>query len=320
MLQDKTAALAQDKAKPVKEFIERDLWDVIREILNYGLHIGEGEKSIDLTIGLLLSLSLAMIATTLVLKWLRNLYTRKMEHEDRMKFFSVFKYIRYAIYMVVVLLTVSSAGIDITLLITASAALFVGIGLALQEFFQDIIAGIMILVDKSLHVGDIVEVDGKVGKVFEIKLRSTRALTRDDKVLVIPNHKFMSEVIYNYTQNHRMTRESVQVGVAYGSDVELVTRLLLDAVNTQKGILKNPKPFVQFEDFGDSALIFSVKFFINDSFSDPRIKSDIRYRIDRLFRENSVTIPFPQRDVHFYAHTPLAVRQPGNEKQPGTPG
>ena len=84
-----------------------------------------------------------------------------------MKFISVFKYFRYGIYLVVVLLTVSAAGIDITLLITASAVLFVGIGLALQEFFQDIIGGIMILVDKSLHVGDIVEVDGKVGKVFE---------------------------------------------------------------------------------------------------------------------------------------------------------
>lgn len=307
--------MTQDKTVPVKEFIEKDLWEAIKQFLNYGLHLGEGENSIHITIGMFLSLVLALIATTLMLKWLRNLYTRKMEQEDRMKFFSVFKYIRYAVYVVVVLLTVSAAGIDITLLITASAALFVGIGLALQEFFQDILAGIMILVDKSLHVGDIVEVDGKVGKVFEIKLRSTRALTRDDKVLVIPNHKFMSEVIYNYTQNHRMTRETVRVGVAYGSDVQLVTKLLLAAVRDQKGVLKNPKPHVNFEDFGDSALMFGVNFFINDAFTDPRIKSEIRYRIDALFRENQVTIPFPQRDVHFYAHTPLSVQDPGSRPQ-----
>lgn len=304
--------MAQDKIQPVKEFIEKDLWAEVREVLNMGLHVGEGENAIHVTLGLLLVLTLALVGTALLLRWLRRLLTRKMVQEDKLKFVTIFKYIKYVIYVAVVLLTMSAAGIDITLLITASAALFVGVGLALQELFQDIIAGILILVDKSLRVGDIVEVDGKVGKVFEIKLRSTRALTRDDKVLVIPNHKFLSEVIYNYTQNRRTTREAVRVGVAYGSDVDLVTRLLLAAVEDQKGVLKNPKPFVLFDDFGDSALLFSVHFHISDSFTDPRTKSEIRYRIDRLFRENKVTIPFPQRDVHFYGHTPLEVRRQGD--------
>ena len=191
-------------------------------------------------------------------------------------------------------------GIDITILITASAALFVGLGLALQELFQDIIGGIFIIVDKSLRVGDIIEVDGKVGKVFEIKLRTTRAITRDDKIIIIPNHHFISDIVYNYTQNHKTTRESVKVGVAYGSDVQLVTRILEGLVKEQRGVLKNPKPFVIFEDFGDSALLFSLNFFISDSFSDPRIKSELRYKIDAAFRKNNVTIPFPQRDVHLY--------------------
>ena len=192
----------------------------------------------------------------------------------------------------------SAAGINITILLTASAALFVGLGLALQELFQDIIGGIFIIVDKSLSVGDIVEVDGKVGRVFEIKLRTTRCITRDDKVVIIPNHKFISETIYNYTQNHKTTRESVKVGVAYGSDVTLVTKILEESVMSQKGVLKSPKPFVLFEDFGDSALMFAINFYINDSFSDPRIKSAIRYKIDAKFRENNISIPFPQRDVH----------------------
>ncbi|MDG1572310.1 mechanosensitive ion channel [Robiginitalea sp. M366] len=305
--------MIQDTASPVKDFIEKDFWSEITDFLNLGLHVGEGENSIHITIGLLLTLSVALVGTAVLLRWLRSFLTRKMVQEDKMKFVTIFKYIKYVIYVAVVLLTMSAAGIDITLLITASAALFVGVGLALQELFQDIIAGILILVDKSLRVGDIVEVDGKVGKVFEIKLRSTRALTRDDKVLVIPNHKFLSEVIYNYTQNHRTTREAVRVGVAYGSDVQKVTDLLLKSLENQKGILKNPKPFVLFDDFGDSALLFSVHFFINDSFSDPRIKSEIRYRIDALFREHGVTIPFPQRDVHFFAHTPVSVQQKGGK-------
>jgi small-conductance mechanosensitive channel len=290
--------MLQEEESGIKEIIKEDIWRSIEEFLGWGFHYGEGENSIHITVGLLLLLTVAMMMTGFVLKWLRKLFTRKMENDDKLKFVSIFKFIKYLVYVVVILLTMSAAGINVTVILTASAALFVGLGLALQELFQDIIGGIFIIIDKSLRVGDIVEVNGKVGKVFEIKLRTTRAITRDDKVIIIPNHHFISDIIYNYTQNHKSTREKVSVGVAYGSDVELVTRLLQEVVNEQKGVLKSPKPFVLFEDFGDSALLFSVNFFITDSFSDPKIKSAIRYNIDTKFRANNVSIPFPQRDVH----------------------
>jgi len=294
--------MIQDKGTDIKEIIEKDIWGSIKEFLNWGFHYGEGSNSIHITVGLLLLLTIAFLLTGFVLKWVRKFFTRKMDLEDKHKFISIFKFIKYVVYLVVILLTMSAAGINVTVILTASAALFVGLGLALQELFQDIIGGIFIIVDKSLRVGDIVEVDGKVGKVFEIKLRTTRALTRDDKVIIIPNHKFISDIIHNYTQNHKTTREKVSVGVAYGSDVQLVTQLLEGVVDEQKGILKTPKPFVLFEDFGDSALIFSINFYINDSFSDPKIKSSIRYAIDTKFRANNVSIPFPQRDVHLFQH------------------
>nr|WP_298790933.1 mechanosensitive ion channel domain-containing protein [uncultured Allomuricauda sp.] len=282
----------------IKEIIQEDIWGSIKEFLNWGIHLGEGDKSIHFTVGLLLLLVVAFIVTKFLLKWLKHLLTRKMETEDKQKFTSVFKFTNYVIYVIVVLVTLSAAGINITIIITASAALFVGLGLALQELFQDILGGIFIIIDKSLQVGDIVEVDGKVGKVFEIKLRTTRAITRDDKVIILPNHKFISDIVFNYTQNHKTTRERVNVGVAYGSDVELVTQLLEQVAEEQKRVLKNPKPFVLFDDFGDSALLFSLHYFTNDSFGDPKIKSDIRYNINTKFRENGVSIPFPQRDVH----------------------
>ncbi|MEE1962966.1 mechanosensitive ion channel domain-containing protein [Allomuricauda taeanensis] len=288
----------QDGAEEIKEILEEDIWGSIKEFLNLGIHLGQGEKSINLTIGLLLLLTLAIIAAKFIMKWLRHLITRKMEQEDKQKFTSIFKFINYVVYLIAVFVTLGVAGVDITLVITASAALFVGLGLALQELFKDILGGIFIIIDKSLQVGDIVEVDGKVGKVFEIKLRTTRAITRDDKVLILPNHKFISDIVYNYTQNHRTTREKVSVGVAYGSDVALVTKILEQVATEQKQILKNPKPFVLFDDFGDSALLFSVHFFTNDSFRDPRIKSEMRYKINARFKENNIGIPFPQRDVH----------------------
>ena len=292
--------MQQDESEGLKEVIKEDIWGSIKEFLGWGFHWTEDGKSIHITIGLILLLILAFLATSFALKLVRSIFTRKMETDDKLKFISVFKFIKYVVYVAVILLTMSAAGIDVTVLITASAVLFVGLGLALQELFQDLIGGVFIIIDKSLQVGDIVEVDGKVGKVFEIKLRTTRAITRDDKVIIIPNHKLISDTIYNYTQNHKTTREKVGVGVAYGSDVQLVTALLLEVAQEQRGVLKNPKPFVLFEDFGESALQFSIHFFVNDSFTDPRIKSEMRYRIDTKFRENNVTIPFPQRDVHLY--------------------
>ena len=291
LFQDET--LAQEATD-----IGKSIWASIKDFLGRGFHFGEGEKQIHITIGLLLALVIALALAGFILKLIRKGVTRRMEEENRLKFVSIFRVITYLAYVLVILLTMNAAGINVTVLLTASAVLFVGLGLALQELFQDIIGGIFIIVDKSLLVGDIIEVEGKVGKIIEIRLRTTRAVTRDDKVIIIPNHKFISETIYNYTQNHKMTRESVSVGVAYGSDTRLVEQLLLKCVDEESGILKQPPPRVLFEDFGDSALMFRVFFFVTDSFTDPLIKSNIRFRIDEAFRENNVTIPFPQRDLH----------------------
>ena len=297
--------MIQENKEMIKEIIENDIWGSIKQFLELGFHFGEGDKRIDITIGLLLLLTVAFLVTSTLLQGIRRFFTRKMETEDKLKFVSIFKFIKYLVYVVVILFTMSTAGINITILITASAALFVGLGLALQEIFQDILGGIFIIVDKSLRVGDIVEVDSKVGKIFEIKLRTTRAITRDDKVIIIPNHKFISDIVYNYTQNHKTTRETINVGVAYGSNVELVTQILQNVVKNQRSVLKSPKPFVMFDDFGDSALLFSLNFFVSDSFSVLRLKSELRYKIDAEFRINNVTIPFPQRDVHIFQPAPF---------------
>lgn len=260
-------------------------------------------EDIHITIGTLLSIIVVVILVSFLLKVINRIITKKLPEEDKNKFVSIFTFLRYLLYIIVVVIVLSSSGVNLTVLLTASAALFVGLGFALQYLFQDIISGIMMILDQSLHVGDIIEVDGKVGRVFEIRLRTTRALTRDDKVVVIPNHIFLTDSIYNYTQNHKMTRESIQIGVGYDSDVDLVTVLLLEVVKNQQGVLKNPKPFVLFNDFGDSALMFSINFFINDSFGDPKIKSEIRYAINASFRENNISIPFPQTDVHIYRNS-----------------
>lgn len=284
----------------IEEVVTQDVWGAIKDFLNLGFRFGEGEKEVNITVGLLILVFISFVVASYLLKWIRKAFTRKMDDTDKNKFVSVFKFIKYITYIVVFIAILSLAGINITPILAASAFLLVGLGLALQELFQDIIGGVFIIIDKSLLVGDIVEIDGKVGRVIEIKLRTTRAVTRDDKIIIIPNHKFISDTIYNYTQNRKTTREAVSVGVAYGSDTRKVEELLLQSVAQQSGVLKSPKPFVLFENFGDSSLDFSVYFFISDSFVDPRIKSAIRFKIDALFREHKITIPFPQRDVHIH--------------------
>lgn len=293
----------QSGVDQVKDVIEEDIWGNILDFLNLTIIPFEGGDR--LTVGIVLLVVTVFLITSVVLRGIRMFLTRKLAESDKNKFISVFKFIKYITYLVVILITFSSAGIDITILLTASAALFVGLGLALQELFQDIIGGLFIIVDKTLRVGDIVEMEGKVGRVIDIKLRTTRVLTRDDKVMIIPNHKFISDIVLNYTQNHKSTREYVSVGVAYGSDTQKVKAVLLECAMEQKGIVKKPEPFVLFEDFGDSSLVFALHFFVTDSFVDPKIKSMLRFKIDEKFRLNDISIPFPQRDVHmFYPNQP----------------
>tara|TARA_R110002020_G_scaffold37072_6_gene111834 strand:+ start:9781 stop:10593 length:813 start_codon:yes stop_codon:yes gene_type:complete len=259
----------------------------IKDFLGYGIYTS---NEINIRIGTLLAIFLVLFLVTWLLRFVNRLVTSKLPEVDKNKFVSIFWFLKYLLYLLVVVTVLHASGVDFTVLLTASAALFVGLGFALQYLFQDVISGILIITDQSLHVGDVIEVNNKVGRVFEIRLRTTRAITRDDKVIIIPNHIFLTDSIYNYTHNHIATRESVKVGVAIGTDVELVTRLLEECATVQKGVLKQPPAFVIFDDFGSTSLIFILHFFIEDSFSDPKIKSEIRYRIHQRFAENRIDI------------------------------
>ncbi|MEP5339504.1 MAG: mechanosensitive ion channel domain-containing protein [Algibacter sp.] len=256
------------------------------------------DKDIRITVGTIAILIGVLLITHIVLRLVRGLATRKLHEEDKYRFKTVFTFIKYIIFSIVIVGALDASGVKITALLAASTALFVGIGLGMQKLFQDIISGVFILVDRTVTVNDIIEIDKKVGKITEVGLRTTKAITNDDKMLVIPNHKFLSEILYNWTQNNEVTREFVDVGVAYGTDVDLVKALLLGIAMQEDAILNDPRPTVFFEDFGDSALKFKLHFYISDSFNVLVIKSDLRYRIHKVFNENNIQIPFPQRDIH----------------------
>lgn len=287
--------MVQEIEKIEETIAKSSLWSEIKTFLNQHYDFS---SDISISVKDILIIIAVVFITTLVLRLILRLITRNLPDDDKGKFNVVYGYFRWFIYLLIFLITLHGVGVDVTAVFAASAALMIGVGLALQTLFQDIISGIFILVDQTVHVGDIIEIEGKVGRVEEIKLRTTRASTADNKVLIIPNHLYLENSLYNWTQNGTTTRESVSVGVAYGSDVQLVKKLLIQAANTSKKVIDKKATDVQFTDFGDSSLNFKVVFTLNDSFNARFPQSDIRFEIDRLFRENNITIPFPQRDIH----------------------
>lgn len=241
------------------------------------------------------------------LLWLFKKYLERQErikNLDHGKSYAVRQVAAYIAYIIAIISAVDSLGFQVTVLLASSSALLVGLALGLQDLFKDMVAGFIILFERTVTSGDVVEITGIVGQVKEVGLRTTSLLTREEIVLIVPNSKLTADNVVNWSQNKKTTRFKITVGVAYGSDTQLVKDLLLQAIANNHEVLTKPEPFVVFDDFGESSLDFSVLFFSKNLFRIERTKSNIRFEIDRLFRENKVTIPFPQRDVWFKNQAP----------------
>ena len=208
---------------------------------------------------------------------------------------AVYQIIKYLLIVVVFSMILSSLGINTTILLTSSAALLVGVGMGMQNIFKDIMSGMMILFGKVVRIGDIVQVGDILGKVEDIHLRTSRIITRDDINIIVPNSKFVEENVINWTLDYSHVRLILKVGVAYGSDVELVKKILLEAASNHKEVISDPSPKVRFSDFGESSLDFQLLIWTKEVFSQEFVKSDIRYEIDKEFRKHNIVIPFPQR-------------------------
>lgn len=211
--------------------------------------------------------------------------------------FAINQLIKYVIYTFALFIAIQSLDINMTIILGGAAALLVGIGLGLQQTFNDFFSGLVLLFERSVSVGDIMDVGGEIGAVKKIGLRSSIIETRASQSIIVPNSKLVNDSVKNLSHFTQHGRFEVSVGVAYGTDTALVKQLLLSVAQENSSIATHPKPFVRFEEFADSSLNFSVYFFTNKFMIVEDIKSDLRLDIDRLFRENDIAIPFPQRDV-----------------------
>lgn len=211
--------------------------------------------------------------------------------------FAISQIIKYIITTIAFLWAIQSLGINLTVIWGASAALAVGFGLGVQQTFGDLAAGLILLFDSTIDVGDVLDVDGRFGRVTNIGIRTTKIKTFENVLVVLPNSKVIGNKVLNWSSADNKLRFSVRVGVAYGSDTEQVRKLLLKIASVHSEVLKAPKPFVRFSDFGDNALVFDLLYFSTEFFRSEDIKSDLRFAIDKAFRDNDISIPFPQRDL-----------------------
>lgn len=214
------------------------------------------------------------------------------------KKYAIYNLVKYVIIVFSFLAAFQILGFNFTILLGGAAALLVGIGLGLQNVFSDFISGIILLVESKIKINDIVEVDGLLCRVSDINLRTTTVLGRDDKYIILPNSALTKNHIINWTYGANASRFKVSVGVGYTSDIKLVKQLLQEIIDNQEGAIKSPTPFVRFEDFADSYLLFSVYFWSEDVYGVENIKSEIRTKIFNKFGEHNIDIPLPQRVLH----------------------
>lgn len=217
-------------------------------------------------------------------------------------------FFNYVIVSLAVIISLSSIGLNLSSLAVFASVLGVGIGFGLQNVMSNFISGLIILFERPIKVGDRIIVDNRIADVEEIKIRATIVRTRANERMIIPNSHFLEEKFINRSYSDRRLRIAVDVQVAYGSDVELVEKILRESVYELRkelwpNIVEKPDPRVFFEAFGESGLNFSVWFWIDSQIDERefRIPSDLRFKIIKKFGENNIAIPFPQRDIHIKA-------------------
>lgn len=254
----------------------------------------------SLKVHMLVMVILILIVTRILLWIVKKMVFRKtdVDEHQRGNIQAAYQIIRYVIWIGAFGLALETIGIKVTLLLAGSAALLVGIGLGLQQTFNDIISGFILLTERSIKIGDVLEIDGNVVKIQTIGLRTSKGLNTDDISIIIPNSLITTSKVINWSHQNDKTRFRIDVGVAYGSDVDQVIRILEESALEHPDVYDRELAEGRLMGFGSSSLDFQLLFFSKNIFRIGSVKSDIRRIIVRKFKDHNITIAFPQLDVH----------------------
>ena len=295
----------------------RRLWNYI----NQPFFIGNFEiRLTNVVIGIAI-----FAAAIIISRSVRSLMERRMAARINLDpgiQYTVLRLIHYLVITLGVLFALKTAfNLDLTTLAVVFTALSVGIGFGLQFIAGDLASGFILLFERPVRVGDFVTITGPdskltEGRVQSINLRTTIVMTNDHIAAVVPNSKLVNQTLINWSYGERRSRISIPIGVSYDSDVDLVTQTLLQAAEGVDHVMEEPKPSVQFLGFGDYSLNFRLLVWTSRPRRHPQIKSDINYRIQRLFKDAKIEIPFPQQDLNLRGGS-LQITPPNDDDDLG---
>lgn len=275
--------------------------EIINKFLDFEiLHLGDYILKVYHIFSILIILLITKLIIWVINKTLKN---RKLIGIEENNSHAILQIISYILWIVAITLVLETIGVKVTVLIAGSAALLVGVGLGLQQTFNDVISGIILLVEGTTKVGDILEVDGDVVKIQDIGLRTSKVQNRNDISIIIPNSLITTNKVINWSHQSTKSRFKVNVGIAYGSDVTLVKKVLEESVLLHPKVTYKKSVEARLVEFGDSSLNWEIFFFSKDAFRIEKIKSEIRMIINNQLIENNINIPFPQMDVYIKSNT-----------------
>ena len=284
-------------------------WEEIIDILKKKL-VSLGDVTI--TPAVLITVVLILLGAFGVSRLLRGMLRRNVFRRTHLNIGTqetICRILHYIIMLMGAFIAIQQIGVDLTTLAAISAVLMVGIGLGLQNITSNFISALILLFERPVQVGDFVEVSGVQGRIRAIKTRSSIVETLDNVSIIVPNSNFISQNVTNWSYRDSKVRIHVSVGVSYGSDVDLVEDTLLQVGCAHQEVLLNPEPTIQFLDFGDSSLRFDLLVWINDASRQYLVRSDLNFAVVKAFREQGITIAFPQRDLHIRSAVPIEFSQ-----------
>ena len=284
-------------------------WEEIIDILKKKL-VSLGDVTI--TPAVLITVVLILLGAFWVSRLLRGMLRRNLFRQTHLNIGTqetICRILHYIIMLLGAFIAIQQIGVDLTTLAAISAVLMVGIGLGLQNITSNFISALILLFERPVQVGDFVEVGGVQGRIRVIKTRSSVVETLDNVSIIVPNLNFITQNVTNWSYRDSKVRIHISVGVSYGSDVDLVAETLLQVGRAHQEVLLNPEPTIQFLDFSNSSLNFDLLVWINDAARQYFVRSDLNFAIVKAFREQGITIPFPQRDLHIQSAVPMEFSQ-----------
>lgn len=293
----------------VSDYLTR-IGQTVKKIWNLEIWVADQQS---VSVGKVFVALMILVVGIILMRYLLHLIHKRILATSQFKettASAVHKALSYFGYVLVFLVALRIVNIPLTAFAFVGGAIAIGVGFGAQNLINNLISGFIILGERPIHIGDLIEVDGLLGKVQEIGARCTKVRTGQNIHVLVPNSSFLEKNITNWTLSDNEIRTKVVVGVAYGSDVKKVEAALNQAAISISRVLNRPEPFVVFSDFGDNSLVFELYFWVlvRMVLEKRQVESQVRFEIDALFRKAGIAIAFPQRDIHFDKKNPLNIQ------------